>query len=166
MSADHILARRLAALIWASLGWVETRRIARFGVVGILATFVYLSATFIAVEVFGFSAIPASVIGQAMSVGISYFGHSMFSFQVATDHRVFLWRFIMIAIVAFAMNIAVIWGLTERLGFSYQISMMIVTILVPTMTYLCNRFWVFLPGLSFWPKTIKAPQNRCASRRV
>jgi hypothetical protein len=30
----------------------------------------------------------------------------------------------------------------------YQISILIVVVLIPFVTYLANRFWVFLPGLA------------------
>ena len=127
---------------------IETGRIARFGIVGVCATIVYIGASITAVDAFGFTPVWASILGQCTSMLVSYLGHSIYSFQVESDHRTFLWRFLVIAAVTFAMNGAVTWALTGVLGLSHFLSISVVTIAIPVVNYLCNRFWVFLPGLA------------------
>lgn len=132
-------------------GWsdllVETGRILRFGVVGIAATLTYAGATALSVEWLHLAPVPASILGQIVSTGVSYFGHAFYSFRVKGDHRTFLWRFFVIGALTFTMNGAVTWLLTDKIGVSYRISVAIVTVLIPITNYLGNRFWVFLPGL-------------------
>jgi putative flippase GtrA len=70
----------------------------------------------------------------------------MFSFAVKTDHRSYLWRFLVIAALTFAMN-AVVTYLLDFLLVQNQISIAIVTTLIPLTNYFCNRFWVLSPGL-------------------
>jgi putative flippase GtrA len=60
---------------------------------------------------------------------------------------VFVWRFLLIAIATFSINIGVTWLLTSVLGSSHRISIAVVTVLIPITNYLCNRFWVFHPRL-------------------
>jgi putative flippase GtrA len=132
----------------------------RFGIVGITATLVYAAATFLAVELLALGPVPASVLGHLTAMGVSYLGHSMFSFAVKTDHRVCLWRFLVIAVLTFSMNVTVTWFLTKVLGVHYQISVGIVGVLIPLTNYFCNRFWVFLPGLRASPASLNPAEPR------
>ena len=125
----------------------EIGRLARFGIVGVLATLVYMTATTVAVEVFGFAAVSASILGQLTAATVSYLGHLYYSFGVASDHRTYLWRFLAVALVTFSMNGSVTHLLTEVIGVSYRVSVIVVAILIPLTNYLCNRFWVFRSGL-------------------
>jgi putative flippase GtrA len=142
---------------------LEFGRLMRFGVVGVAATLVYAGATLLAVEVFGFSPVPASIFGQLVAMGVSYAGHSRFSFGVRTDHRAFGWRFLLIAVLTFTLNAVVTWLLTDVLRMSHRISVAIVTVLIPLVNYFCNRFWVFNAGLAPSPgvsKPIEPQRNR------
>jgi putative flippase GtrA len=126
---------------------VEIGRFVRFGIVGIAAATVYAAASVSAVDIFYLNPVSGSVCGQLFATSVSYFGHSMFSFAVKTDHRRYLWRFLVIAALTYAMNAVVTYLLTDVLLISYLISIAIVAILIPLTNYLCNRFWVFKPGL-------------------
>jgi putative flippase GtrA len=125
---------------------VETGRIVRFGIVGVCATFVYIGCSIAAVKLLPSSVVLASIFGQCMSTAISYVGHSKYSFQVETDHGTFLWRFSIISAITFLMNGAATWMLAVVIGLSHTLSFLIVTVLIPVTNYVCNRFWVFLPG--------------------
>jgi putative flippase GtrA len=126
---------------------VETGRIVRFGIVGLIATVTYATATFIAVEWLRIDPVPASILGQGISTPVSYFGHAWLSFQVKADHRTILWRFLVIGAVTFGLNGAVTHLFTHVFSISNRITIIVVTILIPLVNYLCNRFWVFRPGL-------------------
>jgi putative flippase GtrA len=126
---------------------VETGRIVRFGIVGVCATMVYLGFSIAAVDILGLSVLLASIFGQCMSTAVSYLGHLKYSFQVEPDHRTFLWRFLIISAITFLMNAAATWVFAVIAGLSSSMSFLIVTILIPLTNYICNRFWVFLPGL-------------------
>lgn len=136
---------------------VEFSRIARFGVVGVLATLVYMTVTFIAVELFGLAAVAASIIGQCTSTLVSYLGHAFYSFGVETDHRTYLWRFLAVAAITFALNGLVTYLLTDVVGVSYRVSIICVSVLIPLTNYICNRFWVFRSGLEAAPSQVSNP---------
>jgi len=125
----------------------EIGRIFRFGIVGVVATLVYAGVTALVVETGVGHPIVATVVGQLAAGFVSYFGHLRFSFAVNPDHQVFAWRFLVIAVITFAMNVGVTFLLTAIFGISYRISILVVTVLIPITNYLCNRFWVFHPGL-------------------
>jgi putative flippase GtrA len=125
----------------------ELGRFVRFGITGVIATLVYAAVTIILVERCSLGAIAAAIVGYLAPSGVSYLGHLHFSFSVRPDHRIYLWRFLIISTLLFIMNIATTWIVTGVLGYSARISAIIVSILIPVTNYFCNRFWVFLPGL-------------------
>lgn len=126
---------------------VEGRRIIRFGIVGIVSTAVHAGTALFAVEIIGLHPVFASIIGQAVAGVVSYFGHALYSFTVKLDHRTYLWRFLVIGVFTFGLNAFVTWLLTDIIMISYRVAIILVTILVPVVNYLCNRYWVFLPNI-------------------
>jgi putative flippase GtrA len=126
---------------------VELGRLARFASVGVLATLVYFAVALIAANAIGLAPISASISGQIASTAVSYFGHASFSFRVQPRHGVFLPRFLTIAALTFAMNFGVSALLTTLVGAPSLLVFCAMALLIPTTNYLCNRFWVFLPGL-------------------
>ena len=126
---------------------VELGRVARFASVGIVATLVYFAVAFLVNRTTGLSPVSASIAGQIASTAVSYFGHASFSFRVQPRHGVFLPRFLTIAVLTFVMNFGVSAVLTTVVGAPSRIVFCVIAFLIPTTNYLCNRFWVFLPGL-------------------
>jgi len=126
---------------------IEFGRLMRFGIVGVLAGLMYAGVTFLIVEFGVGKPIMATIVGQLCAALISYFGHQRYSFAVASTHQTFAWRFILIFGLTFTMNVGVTWLLTEHFGISHRITIAVVTVLIPITNYVCNRFWVFRPGL-------------------
>jgi putative flippase GtrA len=125
---------------------VELGRLIRYGITGGLTASLYFGAVGAAVEIFDIAPVPASVLGQVVTIVAAYYGHALFSFRVKPDRLYFL-RFVFITLTAILLNIAVVWGLSVLLAVPYAFVIVLVAILVPLYSYLCNRFWVFLPGL-------------------
>jgi putative flippase GtrA len=126
----------------------ELGRVVRFGFVGVCATLVYAAASLVAIEVFRFSPVLASMLGYCFSMGISYLGHVYYSFRVEPKHRLFLWRFITIAALTFGIAAVLTVVLTENLRLSHRVTIMIISVVIPATSYLCNRLWVFRPELA------------------
>jgi putative flippase GtrA len=125
----------------------EALRVARFGLVGLLSALVYATIS-AGSHYFIRNMMVATVVGQIASTTVSYLGHVHFSFGVHPQHRIFLSRFLFVVGVAFAMNIASTWFLSSIVPVPYQLSILVVMVLIPLVTYLASRFWVFLPGLA------------------
>jgi putative flippase GtrA len=121
---------------------------ARFGIVGLCATLVYVAVAGFANEVFEIAPVFASLLGVAASTGVSYFGHVFFSFRVEPNHRDFLWRFLLIAALAFSLSAGMTWLIANVMQLSPRLAITTVTVLIPIINYLCNRYWVFMPGLT------------------
>jgi putative flippase GtrA len=124
----------------------EFFRVARYSLVGVLSAFVYAAVS--AACLLKTNIMMATIIGQVASTVVSYLGHLHFSFAVRPQHRVFLSRFLFVVGATFLVNIAVTWLFSSAVPIPHQFSILLVTILIPPMSYLASRFWVFLPGLS------------------
>lgn len=125
----------------------ELGRIVRFGMTGTTAALAYSVITFTITRTGASNIIVATIIGFFAAATISYFGHLYFSFRVEPDHRIFLWRFLLTALVTFAMTIGCTWLVTSVWGYPDRAAIAAVTILIPAVSYTCGRFWIFLPGL-------------------
>ena len=125
---------------------IELGRVLRFGVTGIVSALAYVVGTFCLIATGTAGPLTAAVIGYTGAAAISYFGHLYFSFRVDPDHRTFLWRFAAIVAVNFSMTMMITYIVTNVLAAPYHFSIAVVAVLIPATSYLCNRFWVFLPG--------------------
>jgi putative flippase GtrA len=126
---------------------IEAGRLVRFGIVGTLAGVVYAVTTFLIITAGLGGPVTATIIGQVTAGFVSYLGHLRYSFAVEPNHRVFLWRFFVIAAVAITANIVTTWLLTSVLKLSHVYSIAVVMVLIPIVNYLCNRFWIFRSGM-------------------
>lgn len=125
----------------------EVGRLVRFGFVGVFITFLYPLMTLGVFWLGIANATAASVIGHLICAFFSYVGHAFFSFGVTGDHRLFVKRFIVVGALSLVANIFVTWELTARFGLSSIVPVVVVTILIPGVNFLCSRFWIFEPGL-------------------
>jgi len=122
--------------------------VARFGIVGIVATAVYPAVSLAIVWSGLGGAIVATVLGHLAAGVVSYFGHLRYSFKVESEHAVFLRRFLVLAFAMLGLNIGITWLSTSVLSFPPIVPIATVAVLIPVMNYLCSRFWVFYPGLT------------------
>jgi putative flippase GtrA len=125
----------------------EIGRIARFGVTGLVSALTYALFTLVLEKTGLVGPIVATAIGYAFAATISYLGHLHFSFAVEPNHRVYLVRFALTVVVTFAIAMACTWLFTRYWSYSFYAAIAAATVLIPIISYLCQRLWVFLPGL-------------------
>lgn len=126
----------------------EMLRLFRFGLTGVVATTVYAMVSLLAIEAFGAAPVAGSVLGYAAATGVSFYGHSLFSFQVRLDHGTALRRFLVLAAASFVLSTGLMWLIADIMGLSPRIAVAVITIVIPINNYICSRFWVFREGLS------------------
>jgi putative flippase GtrA len=123
---------------------VVSGRILRFGLVGTCVTLVYLLASTVANEVFRISPVFAAIVGSVASIGVSYIGHSSFSFRVTTNHRVFLWRYLVIVALLLAIAVGVTWLIANVEKLSPRIATATVALMLPIINLPLQPFLGFL----------------------
>jgi putative flippase GtrA len=126
----------------------EMLRLFRFGLTGVVATTVYATVSLLAIEAFGAAPIAGSILGYATAIGVSFYGHSLFSFRVGLDHGTALRRFLVLAAASFVLSTMLMWLIADIMGLSPRIAVAVIAVVIPINNYVCNRFWVFREGLS------------------
>ena len=119
------------------------REINVFVVVGVAATACQVLVSLAAQRWLGAGAIAASVIGYAASVGVSYFGNSLFTFRRRALHGPQFARFATISLAGLAINLSIVFVCTHALGWPLQLALVPVVMIVPASTFAMSKFWAF-----------------------
>lgn len=117
----------------------EILKIIRFFIVGITATAVHMLIAWYASRS-GFDVVVSSVIGFIPALGVSYLGHYFFSFRSDARHGEAFVRFASVATGSFCVSLLVLVFLK---GWMPQLSLFISIALIPAVSYVVNRLWVF-----------------------
>lgn len=118
--------------------------VARFGVIGVLATLVHFVAMNLLVRG-GMDPVLANVIGFLTAVGISYTGQSLWVFRQPISDRVRMGKFGVSALFGVLANAAVMTLFVKIIGTHHNVGFIAALIFVPATLYCVNRFWVFRP---------------------
>ena len=118
-------------------------QLARFGVIGCLATIIHYT---VAVGVALLSGpYTANATGYVSAVLVSYLGHQRFTFQVPTQarsHSRHFPRFIAASLFALLCSQLVL-AATGSFDIDEQVRLALAVLIVPPVSYLLNRFWVY-----------------------
>jgi putative flippase GtrA len=119
-----------------------TPQVIRFGVVGVAATLTHVLVAMAAEAVLSVPDQAANLAGFLVAVLVSYGGHAWLTFGVPLrSGRQFL-RFLVQALAGLGASSLTVWAVTSA-GFGFQTAMAAVAVVVPTVSYLTMRFWVF-----------------------
>lgn len=119
------------------------RQISRFAIVGMAATAVHIA---MALCLNGLAAIPplrANVLAFLMAWVISYLGNRGWTFAATTRHGVAMPRFLAVSLAGFAVNQALVFIITDLAGQPLWMAMIPVAVIVPAVSFLLSRLWVF-----------------------
>lgn len=119
----------------------EGGRVARFGVVGVVATLVHVAVAFAALAVVG--PVGAAVIGFLAANGVSYAGHRLWTFR-ETQRSVVdgAWRHLVVSAFGMGINVATV-ACLDYLGAPAQAAVLAGALVAPPLTYLGARHWAF-----------------------
>jgi putative flippase GtrA len=118
-------------------------RIARYGVSGVLSALTHLVVGLGASVLFGLPPVPASTVGFAASVAVSYLLQRAWVFRSGVAHTVTGPRFLTVTAAAFGLNTAILW-IGVSLGGTYAVVQIVAILLIPGLNYLLNSRWTFV----------------------
>ncbi|MEM6535536.1 MAG: GtrA family protein [Pseudomonadota bacterium] len=121
-------------------------RIAKFGLVGVTATFVHGFILWLLVE---FAAVPASVatvIGFLIAFFVSYFGHYYITFGSKQPHKKSLPAYFATAAIGAGVNFLTFFIMTGLFDLNYWIAFAVVLVTVPPITFTLSRVFAFKPA--------------------
>ena len=124
-----------------------TQRLAKFGVVGIVATMSYYLVALLLSQFVG--VFWANVVGYAGGMCVSYLGHHRLTFAATKDvvpHGQAISRFAAGSGFAFIMSQIILYAAVKLLQLPDWLGLGLVVITVPLITFLLYQFWVFAPS--------------------
>jgi putative flippase GtrA len=115
----------------------------RFGAVGAVATLAHVLAALMAERTLPVSAQGANLVGFATAVLVSYTGHTRVTFDAPLRSGPQFGRFLVLSLLSLAASSLTVWVVTGPLGLGFAAAMAVVALIVPAVTYLAMRLWVF-----------------------
>lgn len=118
------------------------RQLFYFAAVGITATITNYLVALLFHEIIGLNVYAAQLAGYCFAVAISLFGHSKLTFYTKLTTSVFI-RFVIISLTTLWLSEILLLCIDSFLAFSHRITLFIVAITIPVITFFLSKFWVF-----------------------
>lgn len=119
------------------------RSLIRFGFSGALATLTHAILFVLLVEWANLRPLYAAVPAFLAAVGVSYSLNYSWAFKADGPHQVMLPRFLLVALAGLGLNLLITWAIVDVAHLWYGYALAAIVTLVPSMTYLMSKFWVF-----------------------
>jgi putative flippase GtrA len=115
----------------------------RFGLIGMANTLLHGTVLSFLVEFAHIAVVPSNMAAFLVSNIFSYFANAALTFRTTPSLRSYL-KFFSASLVALSLTLLVSWAM-EKLGFSYRQGFLAVIVLVPAISFLVIKLWVFSP---------------------
>ncbi|MEJ7668728.1 MAG: GtrA family protein [Casimicrobiaceae bacterium] len=120
-----------------------SRQFALFVIMGALATGTHILCLTLLVELSGWPPVSASCIGAIAGALVSYWLNYHHTFRSTRPHQAALSRFLIVAVVAFIVNGALLAGMLRSFGPHYLLAQVLTTLIVLIFTFSAGRLWAF-----------------------
>ena len=115
----------------------------RFGVIGLLAAVVHFSVVVLLVQMTKMQPLLANIFAFLIAFQVSYIGHRYWTFRdTVTKHRTAFSKLFLVNGLGFLANEGLFY-IFLMLGIPYQIALIFVLLIIPIVTFVVNKFWVF-----------------------
>ena len=142
------------------------RQIARFGLVGGLATLVHVGVFLSLADKIGFHPQMANLLAWLTAFVVSFLGHFLWTFQEnpdGTQRRAAdaLVRFLGVSLLGLGLNSGIVMVMVGIIGASNAMAAVLMATLVPALLFAINRYWAF----SVRPPKASGPRRTPSVRR-
>lgn len=114
-----------------------------FGAVGVAATATHYGVMVWLVESLGLQATLSTGLAFLTALSVTYLGQSYLVFRERRHGVGRLGRFLVVALGGLAGNVSIMFVVTVLLSLSYHLGFVIALAIVPTLTYVASKIWVF-----------------------
>ncbi|MDP6707557.1 MAG: GtrA family protein [Alphaproteobacteria bacterium] len=118
-------------------------QVMRFGIIGVTSTTTHIVVVLAAVESGLLGPLAANLVGFFTSAAVSYLGNHKWTFELTGGHLRHITRFIPTATIGLSASQSIVYVVVNLLGRDYRIALAVIVVVVPTITFLLNRFWAF-----------------------
>jgi putative flippase GtrA len=122
------------------------RQITAFAGVGVIAAIIHYGLLVGLVELGGWSAIPATLVGYIGGGVASYGLNRRHTYRSNRPHEEAGWRFAVVAAVGFGLTWISMAGLHGGLGLQYLLAQVLTTLLVMAWSFVAHKVWSFGKG--------------------
>ena len=125
--------------------WIggELLMLSRFAIVGVAATSIHIGAVWILIRQFHVPPLLANLLAFGGAFAVSFIGQYRWTFRSEQDWSSVLRRFLAVSACGFLLNNVVLFGLLKSHLVSSDLSAALSACVVPLVTYMLNRVWVF-----------------------
>ena len=117
------------------------RQLPWFVIFGIAASATHVAVALSAARWLGMAPLTANTLAFVCALGVSYLGNAIVTFRVEPWRLAAFAKFCVLAVAGFALNQAIVYGLTVRLGWPFWASLMVVVAVIPPFTFLLAKLW-------------------------
>jgi len=121
------------------------RQLPWFVIFGIAASATHVAVALSAARWLGMAPLTANTLAFVVALGVSYLGNAIVTFRVEPWRMGAFIRFAVMSAVAFALNQAIVYGLTVKLGWPFWASLMVVVAVIPPFTFVLAKLWALAP---------------------
>ena len=118
------------------------RQLFSFGGVGIAATLVHVAVAMILSYSIGWGAVASNAAAATLAFFVSYFGNEKLTFSNERGRAASLWRYATLTLLSFVVASGIMMWV-DASGLQPYVYALIVPLIVPPMTFLLARMWVF-----------------------
>jgi putative flippase GtrA len=121
----------------------DLARLARYAISGGLSATTHFAVGLAGTGLLHLHPVPASSVGFAASVVVSYLLQRAWVFRSGAGHAVAGPRFLAVTAAALGLNTAVLWIGVDLLGGRYPTVQAVALVLIPVLNYALNSRWTF-----------------------
>lgn len=136
--SQKFLPVKLAGLIEKYL----SPEIVRYLLVGSTTVLVFMLASSLMYYLIPHTII-ATILGWVIGTVYSYFSHMLLTFKVQVKHKTYIPKYILLTLISFIYNISGAWLLHDIMNIGYAISIFILSLIWPIVSYLIMKFFIF-----------------------
>ena len=117
------------------------RKVARFGVVGVVSSLFYVATMAALVEGLRTSATVGAVGAFCVGTAVSYIGNTVWSFEAqwnASSAR----KFVVVTLAGLVLNVALAYAL-KTAGLHYLVISLVILVIVPAFNFIGHNFWTY-----------------------
>jgi putative flippase GtrA len=122
---------------------VMPRKIITFAFGGLVGAVINWSITYGLTENFDVHYLISNLVGLTVNIIFNFFYHSHITFGVFDDTKRRFVKFVLFTLIIVALNIVIIFTLTEFFHIWYLFSAIIATFLIVIFNFVGNQFYIF-----------------------
>jgi len=123
--------------------WKEILYASRFGLVGIMATLIHMTVVWFLVSFYPLPVLASNLIAFLVAFSVSFSGNYYWTFRANCSLKKALTRLFLISGSAFLVNSFLLSWLLDRGFFSPTVSAITAVGIIPVITFVSSRLWVF-----------------------